>query len=165
MVVAAVTEHDVRAAADAAYGFNQGRRFEMEQADVVHIMAINRHKAVVTSWSIDHVRAARGCGRRIYGWARVAFRPWQREDRRHWVLARRSVRRPEEISYYIAYCPPGTAPEELIRNADSYPGSRRHIALATQAPLEHRGSGNGAPGRPCRGETMPDPATDPTVMA
>ncbi len=36
------------------------------------------------------------------------MRPWHRPDRRHWVLARRSVSRPGEISYYIAYCPADT---------------------------------------------------------
>lgn len=40
-------------------------------------------------------------------WARVEVRPWHREDRRRRVVARRSVGRPEEISYYIAYVPPG----------------------------------------------------------
>ncbi|OQD52083.1 hypothetical protein BM536_036300 [Streptomyces phaeoluteigriseus] len=35
-------------------------------------------------------------GRRIYDWARFETRPSHREDRRHWVLARRSVSRPEE---------------------------------------------------------------------
>lgn len=33
------------------------------------------------------------------------------------MIARRSVRRPEEISYYIAYCPAGTTLDQLIRVA------------------------------------------------
>ncbi len=61
----------------------------------------------------------RAHGRRIYDWARVEVRPWHRADRRHWVLARRSVSRPEEISYYIAYCPAGTTLDQLIRIAGS----------------------------------------------
>lgn len=51
--------------------------------------------------------------------ARVEVRPWHRPDRRHWVLARRSVSRPDEISYYIAYCPAETTLDELIRVAGS----------------------------------------------
>jgi hypothetical protein len=47
------------------------------------------------------------------------LRPWHREGRRHWVLARRSVSRPEEISYYIAYCPADATLDELIRIAGS----------------------------------------------
>ncbi len=40
--------------ADAAYGFSKGWRFELEQADVFHVMATTRHDTVVTRWSIDH---------------------------------------------------------------------------------------------------------------
>lgn len=78
--------------ADAAYGFSKGRRFELEQADVFHVMATTRHDTVVTRWSIDHpVRdlfpglprqkwKRRSCGagahgQRIYDWARVEVRP------------------------------------------------------------------------------------------
>jgi len=35
------------------------------------------------------------------------------------VIARRSVSRPEEISYYIAYCPADAMLDELIRIAGS----------------------------------------------
>lgn len=54
-------------------------------------------------------------GQRIFDWARVEVRPRHREDRRHWVLARRSVSRPDQISY----CPAGTTLDELIRIAGS----------------------------------------------
>lgn len=40
--------------ADAAYGFIKGWRFELEQADVFHVMAATRHDTVVTRWAIDH---------------------------------------------------------------------------------------------------------------
>ena len=40
--------------ADAAYGFSKGWRFELEQADVFHVMATTRHDTVATRWSIDH---------------------------------------------------------------------------------------------------------------
>ena len=160
--------------ADAAYGYSKGWRFELEQADVFHVMATTRHDTVVTRWAIDHPVhdlfpglprqkwKRRSCGegahgRRIYDWARVEVRPWHREDRRHWVIARRSVSRPEEISYYIAYCPADTTLDELIRIAGSrwaveecfqtakqecglddyqvrrYPGWHRHMTLAMAA--------------------------------
>lgn len=35
----------------------------------------------------------------------------------HWVIARRSVSRPQEISYRVAHCPAETALDELIRVA------------------------------------------------
>ncbi len=58
-------------------------------------------------------------GLRLYDWARIEVRPWHRPDRRHGVLARRSVSRPGEISYHIAYCRAETTLDELIRIAGS----------------------------------------------
>ncbi|ELS50361.1 putative IS4 family transposase [Streptomyces viridochromogenes Tue57] len=160
--------------ADAAYGFSRSRRSELERADVFHVVATTRHDTVVTRWAIDHPVhdlfpglprqkwRRRSCGdgahgRRIYDWARVEVRPWHRVDRRHWVLARRSVSRPEEISYYIAYRPAETTLDQLIHIAGSrwaieecfqsakqecglddyqvrrYPGWHRHMSLAMAA--------------------------------
>jgi SRSO17 transposase len=160
--------------ADAAYGFSKGWRSELERADVFHVMATTRHDTVVTRWAIDHPVhdlfnglarqkwKRRSCGSgahglRIYDWARVEVRPWRRPDRRHWVIARRSVARPREISYYIAYCPAQTTLDDLIRIAGSrwaieecfqsakqecglddyqvrrYPGWHRHMTLAMAA--------------------------------
>ncbi|MGW7640408.1 IS701 family transposase [Streptomyces decoyicus] len=160
--------------ADAAYGFSKGWRTELERADVFHVMATTRHDTVVTRWAMDHPVhdlfnglprqkwKRRSCGNgahgpRVYDWARVEVRPWRREDRRHWVIARRSVSRPQEISYYIAYCPAEATLDELIRVAGSrwaveecfqtakqecglddyqvrrYPGWHHHITLAMAA--------------------------------
>lgn len=73
------------------------------------------------------------------------------------MIARRSVSRPQEISYYLAYCPAETTLDELIRVAGSrwvveecfqsakqgcglddyqvrrYPGRHRHMTLAMAA--------------------------------
>jgi SRSO17 transposase len=122
--------------ADAGYGYSKGWRSELERADVFHVMATTRHDTVVTRWAVDHpVRdlfpglprqkwKRRSCGdgahgRRLYDWARVEVRPWHRPDRKHWVLARRSVTRPDEVSYYIAYCPAETTLDQLVRVAGS----------------------------------------------
>ncbi|MEV7254150.1 IS701 family transposase, partial [Streptomyces cyaneofuscatus] len=156
------------------FGFSKGWRTELERADVFHVMATTRHDTVVTRWAMDHPVhdlfpglprqkwKRRSCGNgaygpRVYDWARVEVRPWHREDRRHWVIARRSVSRPDQISYYIAYCPADTTLDELIHVAGSrwaveecfqtakqecglddyqvrrYPGWHRHITLAMAA--------------------------------
>lgn len=160
--------------ADAAYGFSKSWRTDLERADVFHVMATTRHDTVVTRWASDHPVhdlfpgltrqkwKRRSCGmgahgRRVYDWARVEVRPWHREDRKHWAIARRSVSRPDQISYYIAYCPADTtldglihvagsrwAVEECVRTAKQecglddyqvrrYPGWHRHITLAMAA--------------------------------
>ncbi|MFH7598021.1 IS701 family transposase [Streptomyces racemochromogenes] len=160
--------------ADAGYGFSKSWRSELERADVFHVMATTRHDTVVTRWAMDHPVhdlfpglprqkwKRRSCGDgahgpRVFDWARVEVRPWHRDDRRHWVIARRSVRRPEEISYYIAYCPAETTLDQLIHVVGSrwaveecfqtakqecglddyqvrrYPGWHRHMTLALAA--------------------------------
>ncbi|MFG3260590.1 IS701 family transposase [Streptomyces sp. NPDC048172] len=160
--------------ADAGYGYSKGWRSRLEEADIFHVMATTSHDTVVTRQALDHpVRDLVAClprqkwrrrscgagahGPRIYDWARVEVRPWHREDRRHWVLARRSVTRPEEIAYYIAYAPVDTTLGELIAVAGArwaieecfqsakgecglddyqvrrYDGWHRHITLAMAA--------------------------------
>ncbi|MFI2437556.1 IS701 family transposase, partial [Streptomyces sp. NPDC018693] len=78
-----------------------------------------------------------------------------------WVLARRSLARPDEIAYYLAYAPNDTAVAELVRHRRDplgdrgsfqaaknecgldqyevrrYPGWYRHITLAMLARALH----------------------------
>jgi SRSO17 transposase len=117
--------------ADAGYGYSKGWRYELEQADVFHVVATTRHDTVVTRRALDHRLhdlvadlpyqkwKRRSCGEgahglRIYDWARIEVRPWHRPDRKHWVLARRSITDPEKIAYYIAYAPADATLNELI---------------------------------------------------
>ncbi|WP_425574182.1 IS701 family transposase [Streptomyces hebeiensis] len=160
--------------ADAGYGYSKGWRYEWEQADVFHVVATTRHDTVVTRQALDHRLhelvadlprqkwKRRSCGEgahglRIYDWARVEVRPWHRPDRKHWVLARRSIIDPTKVAYYIAYAPAGTTLNELVAVAGArwaieecfqtakgqcglddcqvrrYPGWHRHITLAMAA--------------------------------
>ncbi|MEV7783767.1 IS701 family transposase [Kitasatospora sp. NPDC088351] len=117
--------------ADAGYGYSKGWRYELEQADVFHVVATTRHDTVVTWRAMDHRLhdlvadlprqkwKRRSCGDgahglRIYDWARIEVRPWHRPDRRHWVLARRSIADPAKIAYYIAYAPADATLNDLI---------------------------------------------------
>jgi hypothetical protein len=102
-------------------------------------------------------------GPRVYDWAAARLPliedfDGNRPTHDRWVLARRSLARPEEIaSYYLAYAPAGTTVAELVRVAGSrwaieeafqaaknecgldqyevrrYPGWYRHITLAMLA--------------------------------
>ncbi|MGW5342883.1 IS701 family transposase [Streptomyces sp. NPDC004050] len=119
---------------DEAYGQSKSWRHRLEQGDVFHVMATRRNDTVVTWQQMDHrvdeliaslprqKWKRRSCGagahgQRIYDWARTEHRPYRRADRGHWVLARRSIKHPEEIAYYIAYAPAETTLDELIRVA------------------------------------------------
>ncbi|MFJ7243652.1 IS701 family transposase [Kitasatospora sp. NPDC098652] len=117
--------------ADAGYGCSKGWRYELEQADIFHVVATTSHDTVVTRRAVDHRLhdlvadlprqkwKRRSCGEgahglRIYDWARVEVRPWHRPDRKHWVLARRSTSDPTKVAYYIAYAPADATLNELI---------------------------------------------------
>jgi SRSO17 transposase len=67
-------------------------------------------------------------GPRLYDWARVGLErlTWLRglrglgeeEIRReHWLLVRRSIEKPDELAYYVVYCPIRTSLGELVRVA------------------------------------------------
>ena len=56
-------------------------------------------------------------GPRVYDWALVDIRPLKEPGKGYWLLARRSVAKPEELAYYVCYGPAGTTLEELVRVA------------------------------------------------
>ena len=56
-------------------------------------------------------------GPRVYDWSTVEIRPLREPGRGYWLLARRSVAKPEELAYYVCYGPVGTTLEELARIA------------------------------------------------
>ena len=56
-------------------------------------------------------------GPRVYDGALVDIRPLREPGKGYWLLARRSVAKPEELAYYVCYGPAGTTLEELVRVA------------------------------------------------
>ncbi|MFH8591513.1 IS701 family transposase [Streptomyces rimosus] len=164
--------------ADCLYGQEWRFRHLLEQAQVGYVLAVPKSqqlKSLAGTWRIDQVVAdapddawqTLSCGDgakgpRVYDWAgaklpaNLVFDPDPPTHER-WVLARRSLRRPDEIAYYLAYAPVGTAVERLVGVAGSrwaieecfqaakgqcglgqyevrrYPGWYRHITLAMLA--------------------------------
>ncbi len=55
----------------------------------------------------------------------------------HWVIARRSVSRPQEISYRVAHCPAETALDELIRVGAAVAVEERFPSGASADGLRH----------------------------
>ena len=68
----------------------------------------------------DWVRCSAGDGAkgpRVYDWATVAIRPLGERGRGYWLLARRSIAKPDELAYYVCFGPSGTAMAELVKVA------------------------------------------------
>jgi SRSO17 transposase len=136
--------------ADAAYGQEWRFRHTLEEAGVGYVLAVPKSQQVkypAGSWRIDHLltgapdeaweRLSCGAGAkgpRVYDWAAAQLPsvedPVGRRSGHHrWVIARRSLSRPEEIAYYLAYAPRETTVTELVRVA----GSRWAIEECFQA--------------------------------
>ncbi|MFF7163449.1 IS701 family transposase [Streptomyces sp. NPDC008086] len=161
--------------ADSAYGQEWRLRRMLEEAGVGYVLAVPKSQHVHALGRIDFAIAQapddaweqHSCGNgakgpRVYDWAAAqlpAIDDFDGDQPTHqrWVLARRSLARPDEIAYYLAYAPNDTAVADLVRIAGTrwaieeafqaaknecgldqyevrrYPGWYRHITLAMLA--------------------------------
>src|SRR5690625_5058400 len=122
--------------ADEAYGSDTKFRLWMESQELSHVVAVPKN-AFVVSMDLRKIRADRviaelddsawrrlSCGdgahgQRVYDWAAAEIRPLRDPACGHWLLARRSITDPTEVSYYVCYGPADTPLAELVRVAGS----------------------------------------------
>jgi hypothetical protein len=158
--------------ADSAYGHERRLRRMLEETGVGYVLAVpeSQHvhapsaastspiaQALEDAWE-RHSCGAGAKGPRVYDWAAArlpAIDDFDGDEPTHdrWVLARRSLARPDEIAYYLAYAPAGTPSpswygspgragdrkgipgrEERVR-----PGSVRGPPVSRLAPAHHPG--------------------------
>ena len=121
-------------AGDEVYGNDRNLRLWLERQGVPHVLAIKRSEKLwaLTDKGPRQVRADRlapgveesgwvrcsagdgAKGPRFYDWALVDIRPLREPGKGHWLLARRSLVNPGELSYYVCYGPGGTALEGTL---------------------------------------------------
>ena len=124
-------------AGDEVYGSDRRLRVWLERVGIPHVLAIKTNKKL---WALTNkgplqvradrlaseveeyawVRCSAGDGAkgpRVYDWTAVDIRPLREPGKGYWLLARRSLANPAELSYYVCYGPAGTALEELVRVA------------------------------------------------
>ncbi|MBB5954387.1 SRSO17 transposase [Saccharothrix tamanrassetensis] len=107
---------------DEAYGQVGYLRSWLEHRDAAHVLVTRRNDAVVTTdggqvaaeelvaglpaqaWRRLSVGAG-AHGPREYDWARLPIRTDWKPGRGHWLLARRSISRPDELAFYLCYGP------------------------------------------------------------
>jgi SRSO17 transposase len=137
--------------ADEAYGRARWLQAWLEEQDVSYVMAIRRSGtftmpageqraddliAAVPARAWQKISAGAGAhGPREYHWARVAVRPGGKRGRSRWLLARRSLTSPDEISYYACYGPRRSSTADLAWTA----GSRWHIEECFQQAKNETG--------------------------
>ncbi|MDO0911750.1 IS701 family transposase [Streptomyces sp. DT2A-34] len=135
--------------ADSAYGQDNRFRRLLEQSGVGYVLAVPKSQFSVGCSRIEGLFAQApdeawekiSCGDgakgpRVYHWAAVRLPAVAEFDyqgevpyRMRWALARRSISKPEEIAYYLAYTPLQVTVQELVRVA----GARWAIEECFQA--------------------------------
>ena len=124
-------------AGDEVYGNDRNLRLWLEREGIAHVLAIKSNEKL-RAWTdkgpgqvradrlasqveeVGWIRCSAGDGAkgpRVYDWALVEIRPLREPAKGYWLLARRSVAKPEELAYYVCYGPAGTTLEELSRVA------------------------------------------------
>ncbi|MEW1551063.1 IS701 family transposase [Streptomyces tsukubensis] len=133
---------------DCAYGQEWRMRRTLEEAGVGYVLAVPKSQELQAPFGrIDQAIAEApgeawercSCGDgakgpRVYDWAAarlsaIGVFDGDRPTHQRWVLPRRSVARPDEIAYYPAYAPNGTAVADLVRVT----GTRWAVEEAFQA--------------------------------
>ena len=122
---------------DEVYGGDQRLRVWLEQQGIPHVLAVRSNEPlwVATDRGPAQIAAAQlaaqvnpeegvrlsagegAKGPRIYDGGRVSIRPFGEPDQGYWLLARRSIAKPEELAYYVCFGPEDTSVEELVRVA------------------------------------------------
>jgi SRSO17 transposase len=128
--------------ADEVYGGDRHLRIWLEDQEQPFVLAVTSNEplwcdigrgvrqervtAMVASIAADdwhRVSAGDGAkGPRLYDWARVGLErlTWLGEEEvrfEHWLLVRRSLEKPDELAYYVVFCPIRTSLGELVRVA------------------------------------------------
>jgi SRSO17 transposase len=133
--------------ADSAYGQESRFRRMLEQSGVGYVLAVPKSQlgcpridglfAQAPGEAWEEMSCGDGAkGPRVYDWAAVRLPAVAEFDyqgevpyRMRWALARRSIRKPDEIAYYPAYAPLDVTVDKLVRVA----GARWAIEECFQA--------------------------------
>ena len=118
---------------DEVYGSDRRLRVWLEQQEWAHVLAVKSNEPL---WAgLRQVRADRLAGQvpqeewvrlsagdgakgpRFYDWIRLPIRPWKAPGKGYWLLARRSIAKPDELAYYVCFGPAETTLAELVRVA------------------------------------------------
>jgi len=120
--------------ADSVYGADSKLRFFLEERQQPYVMAVTSAQSVWTGLTQRRVKSlvalapadawqrlkvgAGTKGPRLFDWAAVAINhPYEPRSWQRWVLLRRSCSEPEDITFYLAFGPAGTALPALARAA------------------------------------------------
>jgi SRSO17 transposase len=127
--------------ADSVYGDTRRLGMFLEEREQPYVLALSGKAYVWAGWrqhrvgevleilgegglvpeeGFRRVSVADGSkGPRLYDWARLALNPPMQDGFERWLLVRRSIEEPAELTAYTVFAPEGAALEELAKAAGS----------------------------------------------
>ena len=172
------------ATGDEVYGNDRNLRLWLERRDIPHVLAIKSNEKL-WAWTDKGPRQVRADrlasgveesgwvrlsagdgakGPRVYDWALVDIRPLREPGKGYWLLARRSVAKPEELATTCATA----RREQPWRNWCGWPGPGGPLRNALRRPRDRACPREGGGGTgPIRGAPVVRlvPAHHPRVVA
>jgi SRSO17 transposase len=120
---------------DSIYGDDRRLRIWLEEQDRAYVLAVSGKDYVWLDWRQHQVKtllahlpttgwerrsAGEGAkGPRLYDWLRLPIGSALQEPGRRWLLVRRSIDEPTELTAYVVFAPLATTLDELVRVAGS----------------------------------------------
>lgn len=119
--------------ADSVYGNDRSLQLWLQQRGVAHVLAVSGQESVWVGFHQHRVKtllptvaenawhllsAGTGSkGPRLYAWARLALNHGWGAEWERWLLVRKSLSDPTEVTGYIAFAPAGTPLKKLVEVA------------------------------------------------
>jgi SRSO17 transposase len=119
--------------ADSVYGNDRSLQLWLQQQGKAHVLAVTGQESVWVGFHQHRVKTLlaqvpenawqiESCGQgskgpRQYAWARLALNHAYGAQWERWLLVRKSLSEPEEMTGYIAFAPAGTPIETLVQVA------------------------------------------------
>ncbi len=120
---------------DSIYGDDRRLRLWLAEQDRAYVLAVSGKDYVWIGWRQHQIKtllaklpdagwerrsAGNGAkGLRMYDWLRLPMGSALQEPGRRWLLVRRTIEEPHDLTAYVVFAPQGTPAEELVRVAGS----------------------------------------------
>ncbi len=118
---------------DSVYGNDRSLQLWLQQQGVAHVLAVSGQESVWVGWQQYRVKellpqvpedawhllsaGAGSKGPRLYAWAWLPLNHAGGAEWERWLLVRKSLSDPEELTGYIAFAPTGTPLQKLVEVA------------------------------------------------
>lgn len=115
---------------DAVYGNDRSLQLWLQERGKAHVLAVSGQEMVTVGYEFHRVKhlltqvpddawhilsaGAGSKGERLYAWAKLPLNHAHGEDWERWLIVRKSLADPSELTPYIAFAPAGTPLSKLV---------------------------------------------------